>query len=197
VPQQQGEFVVGRLLSHGRDHYKGQAGQPLSYFIRIQTLEGRRTFWGKGLDAALHAGVTRPKVGEMVGIRRVGTEPVRYFEKVRDRSGQVMAEVLKEARRQLWQVETPAFFAKSKRQARQARDAQMDAKESLKNRPELRSTFVNLRVARLVAEKKIADPKDRERYLQLLEETIGGSIRRGEPVPEVRMRTRDRGERTR
>jgi hypothetical protein len=40
-------------MAHGRDHYRSQAGQALSYFIRVQTLEGRRTFWGKGLDAAL------------------------------------------------------------------------------------------------------------------------------------------------
>lgn len=189
--------MVGRLLAHGRDHYKGDPSQSLSYFIRVQTVDGRRTFWGKGLDAALHAGETRPKIGEMVGIRRVGIEPVPYYEKVRDHSGQVIAEVRKQAHRQLWQVETPAFFAESKRQARRARDAQKDAKETLKSRPELRSTYLNLRVARLVAEKKIADPQERERMLSVLEESIAGSIRRGEPVPEARLKVRHRDDRTR
>ena len=36
--------------------------------------------------------------------------------------------------------------------------------------------------------KRIADPQDRERFLALVKGAMAGSIRKGEPLPAVRLR---------
>jgi len=42
-----------------------------------------------------------------------------------------------------------------------------------------------------LAEKRIADPSDRERFVALVREAMASSIIKGEPLPSVRLRERD------
>jgi hypothetical protein len=43
-----------------------------------------------------------------------------------------------------------------------------------------------------VAAQRIANPEDREKFLSLVREAIARSIKRGEPLPEVRLRDREK-----
>ena len=40
----------------------------------------------------------------------------------------------------------------------------------------------------MFAPKRIANPKDRERFVELVRESIAGSIKKGEPLPDVKLR---------
>ena len=49
------ERIKGRLLEHGRDAYRHDPDQQLSYFVRLQTPDGTREVWGKDIERAVHA----------------------------------------------------------------------------------------------------------------------------------------------
>jgi hypothetical protein len=65
---------------------------------------------------------------------------------------------------------------------------QADLREAVRERPELRSTFLSVRAAEDFLARRIADPRDRERFLELVRGAIASSIHRGEPLPSVSLR---------
>ena len=182
-------LTVGRLQAHGRAPYQFRAGEAPSYFVRVLTDRGERVLWGKDLERAVASASTQPKVGELVGARRTGREAVTIVARERDEEGRVVRQSEQLAHRNRWIVEKVQFFAERVQLARRVREGQLDAKQTVKEHPELASTFLTLRGAQQIAERRIADPKDRERFLALVREAIAGSIQKGEPLPTVRIRS--------
>jgi putative DNA primase/helicase len=176
-----GQLIVGRLTEHGRANYEFRADQDLSYYLKILTNRGEKLVWGKGLERALNNAQTKPKTGDVIGARRVGRQAVSISQ-----PGQSS----KPTYRTTWEVEKAPFFAERARRARLVRDGQTDVRETVRAHPELKSTFLSLRSAEELAAQRIANPQDRERFLSLVREAIAGSINRGEPLPEVRLRER-------
>jgi hypothetical protein len=80
------------------------------------------------------------------------------------------------------------FFAERARLARQLREEQLDVRESVRAHPELKSTFLSIRAAEAFADQRILDPKDRERFLELVRGAMAGSIRKGAPLPSAKLR---------
>ena len=183
-----GQLLVGRLTEHGRAPYQFRSGDDLSYYVKLLTSRGERTLWGKDLERAVSASETRAKVGDLVGARRVGRRAVTITARQRDREGRVVRQEEHHAHRTRWVVEKVQFFAERARLARQVRDEQADARESVRAHPELKSTFLSLRAAEAFAAQRIADPNDRARFLDLVRTAMAGSIRKGEPLPSVRIR---------
>ncbi len=173
-------LIVGRLEAHGRANYHFQANQAPSYFLKVITNRGARILWGKDLERALVQSRTQPKVGSQIGVRRTGYETFT----IPDGTGQRVV------KRNLWIVESAQFFAERAQLARRVRDAHADARETAKSHPELVSTFLSLRGAQAIAERRIADPKDRERFLALVREAMAKSTKNGKPLPEIRLRER-------
>ena len=59
------EWIIGKLLDHGRDSYRFDPHEEMSYFVRIETPEGKRTIWGKDLQRAVaECGLVLGEVGE-------------------------------------------------------------------------------------------------------------------------------------
>lgn len=190
-----GQLLVGRLTEHGRAPYQFRSGEDLSYYVKLLTSAGERTLWGKDIERAISASETRAKVGDLVGARRVGRRAVTVTARQRDAEGRVVRQEEHHAHRTRWVVEKVQFFAERARLARQVRDEQVDARESVRAHPELKSTFLSLRAAEAFAAQRIADPNDRARFLDLVRNAMAGSIRKGEPLPSVRLRVqRARGE---
>src|SRR6185312_9350166 len=183
-----GQLLVGRLTEHGQAPYQFRSGEDLSYYVKLLTSRGERTLWGKDLERAILASETRPKVGDLVGARRVGRRAVTITARERDSEGRVVRQEEHHAHRTRWVVEKVQFFAERARLARQVRDEQADARESVRAHPELKSTFLSLRAAEAFAAQRIADPNDRARFLDLVRSAMAGSIRKGEPLPSVRIR---------
>lgn len=183
-----GQLLVGRLTDHGRAPYQFRNGENLSYYVKLLTSRGERTLWGKDIERAITASETQPKTGDLVGARRVGRRAVTITARQRDAEGHVVRQEEHYAHRTRWVVEKVQFFAERARLARQVRDEQADARESVRAHPELKSTFLSLRAAEAFAVQRIADPNDRARFLDLVRTAMAGSIRKGEPLPSVRIR---------
>ena len=180
--------MIGRLKDHGPANYQFRRDEDPSYYVRLLTSRGERTLWGKDLERALRDGETRPKPGDLIGARRIGRDAVTVTARQRDAEGRVIAQEEHHAHRTRWVVEKVTFFAERARLARRLRDEQADLREAVRERPELRSTFLSVRAAEEFAARRIADPRDRERFLELVRGAIASSIQRGEPLPSVSLR---------
>jgi hypothetical protein len=139
-----------------------------------------RVLWGKDLARALAESATQPKVGTLIGVRRTGYDTFTFNE----------SDAQRVVRRNRWIVESVQFFADRAQLARRVRDAQLDARRTVKDHPELVSTYLSLRGAEAIAERRIADPQDRVRFLALVREAMAKSINNGEPLPAIRLRQR-------
>ena len=184
------KLLIGRLKDHGIANYQFRTKQDPSYYVKLLTRSGERTLWGKDLQRALLEGETRPQVGELIGVRRIAREAVTITSRERDAEGRVIAQQERHAHRTRWVVETVSFFAERARMARRLRDEQADVRESVRAHPELKSTFLTVRAAEEYAAKTIANPEDRERFLQLIRGAIASSIHKGEPLPSTSLRDR-------
>jgi hypothetical protein len=181
-------LVMGRLQDFGRAPYQFRSQEADSYFIKVLTRRGERVLWGKDLERALSASATQPKRGDQVGARRTGRDAVTILAKERDAEGRVVSQSEQHAHRQRWVVEKVQFFAERAKLAHRVRDEQADIRQTVKAHPELMSTFISLRGAQDLAERRIANPRDRERFLSLVREAMAGSIKSGEPLPLVRLK---------
>ena len=193
-PSRGGSLLVGRLTEHGPANYQFRSDENGSYYMKLLTSRGAKTLWGKDLERALNSGETRPKVGELVGARRVSREAVTVTARRRVANGRIVTEEAHHAHRTRWVVEKVQFFAERARLARRLRDEQADVRETVRAHPELKSSFLSVRAAQEFAARRIADPKDRERFLSLMREAMAASIQKGEPLPAVRLRDRSRTE---
>lgn len=188
VGRRASQLIVGRLQEHGRAPYQFRPDQDLSYYAKLVTTGGVRVLWGKDLERAIRAGETKPNAGDLIGARRTGREAVTLVDRKRDAAGNVVAQSEHHAHRSRWEVEKLQFFSDRARRARLARDAHLDTREAVRQRPELRSTFLSLRAAEQVAAQRIANPEDRERFLKMVREAITASLQRGEPLPDISLR---------
>jgi hypothetical protein len=188
-----GKLIVGRLREHGRARYPFGASDDLSYYLKVLTDRGERTLWGKDLERAILRSATGPRSGDLIGARRIAWEAVTVTGR-RAHGGTASARGL-QTHRNRWVVEKIKFFAERAQLARRVRDVQQDARRAVRSHPELASTYLSLRGAEEIAERRIADPKDRERFLALVREAMASSVKNGQPLPTVRMRDRPRDQR--
>lgn len=193
APRPLGTTIAGRLEAHGRANYGFQSDTTPSYYVKILTNRGVKTVWGVDLERALRASATQPQLGDQIGARRVGREAVTLRGRASGANSRGNAE--RRVYRARWEVEKVDYLADRARRARLARDAQRDVSAASRARPELRSAFLSLRAAEEVAARRIKDPRNRERFLSLVREAIGESIRRGEPLPDVSLRKPSAGPR--
>jgi hypothetical protein len=183
-----GQLIVGRLHEHGRARYPFGRGDDRSYYLKVLTNRGERILWGKDLERAIARSATKPKVGDLIGARRIGGEAVALMSRQAGARGRLASEGGHLPQHNRWVVEKVQFFAERAKLARRVREAQLDCRSAIKRHPELVSTYLTLRGAQEVAERRIADPKDRERFLALVREAIASSVKGGEPLPAVRLR---------
>jgi putative DNA primase/helicase len=191
-PNTRGRFdatiVVGRLKDHGPANYQFRIDQDPSYYLRLLTDRGEKVLWGKDLKRAIDSSSTQPQPGDVVGAQRIGRETVTITDRRRDADGSVTSQSEHHAHRTRWRVEKVKFFADRARLARQVRDEHADAREAVRAHPELKSTFLTVRAAEEFADRRIADPRDRERFLELVRGAMANSVKQGELVPSVKMK---------
>ncbi len=182
------ELIVGRFQAHGAAAYQFQADQSPSYYVKVLTVSGERTLWGTDLKRAVEKSASKPKIGDVIGVRRTFREPVTFTERTRDSSGRVVSEIQRRSHRNRWIVEKAEFLAERAKLARRVRDEHVEARRATLERPELISTYLSLRGAEDIAARRIANPRDRERFLRLVREAIATSIENGKPLPAMRLR---------
>ena len=182
--QIRGTLITGHLVEHGRDTYKHQPSEPLSYFVKLESARGERTVWGVDLERALKESQTKPGVGEEVGLRAVREEPVTV--KARRQDAQGLEDLA--THRNRWIIEKRGFFDDRAVAASIVRDPKIDAKEAVRKHPELASTYLHLKGAQEVAARRIRNPEDQRKFVALVRTALADSVERGEPLPQVKLR---------
>lgn len=183
------ELIVGKLIDHGRESYRFDPRESMSYFIELGTSEGKRTIWGKDLERAMKQSLTQPQIGDEVAMRRAGADRVTVQRRDRDADGRVIAEREVGASRNRWVVEKREFFEARAQAAQVLRDANVDRRQAVRQHPELVGTYLQLHAAQLAA-RRIRDPEDREKFVALVRGALADSVARGEPLQPVRLRDR-------
>lgn len=172
-----GGTITGRLARHGAARYEFQEGGSASYFVDLNTSAGPKRLWGVDLGRALAESVSQPKVGDLVGAQRAGYQQVVA-------GGETL-------RRTIWRVERVTLLAEEIQKARSEREQLLQDRAERRARPELRSAYVSMRLAREYAEQRIRDPKDRERFLARLRDVMSASMSMAEPRSGRRVRDPD------
>lgn len=182
--------IVGRLQRHGAAPYQFRRGEELSYYVELITLGKQKRLWGKDLKRALEQADTKPRIGDLVGVQLIARRAFTVTHRERDASGHVVSQTNREAHRNEWKIEKLQYFSYRARAARLARDEARDRARALAEHPELKSTFLTLRAARALAEERLPNAADRERFLTLIQEAIHESTLKNKPSREPRLRER-------
>ena len=100
----------GVLVDHGEAPYRHDPEQSASYFLTVKDAKGQeRSSWGVGLKDAIETSKTAPAAGDLIGIRRAGSEPVTVVQRVVDEHGEITTQAIA-AKRQTWEVEKADYF---------------------------------------------------------------------------------------
>ena len=183
------DLIVGKLIDHGRESYRFDPRESMSYFIELGTEEGKRTIWGKDLGRAMKQSLTQPQIGDEIAMRRTGADHVTVQRRNRDADGRVISEREFGASRNRWVVEKREFFEARAAAADVLRDPNVDRRQAVRQHPELVGTYLQLHAAQLAA-RRIRDPEDREKFVSLVRAALADSVARGEPLQPVRLRDR-------
>lgn len=183
------ELVTGRLVEHGRSPFQQDPHQSMSYFVKVETQQGERVIWGVDLERAFHESVSKPQVGDDIGLRSVRKDSVTVKTAKRDQSGKIIGEKDLDTVRNRWIVEKREFFEGRSVAAEAVRDSRVPPRDAVETHPELVGTYLQIRAAELAA-KKLKDPEDRSRFVSAVRATLADSVARGEPAPRVKMRER-------
>jgi hypothetical protein len=183
-----GSLIVGRLLDHGAATYRHQAREPMSYFVKLETERGERTVWGVDFERAFKESLTKPQIGDEVGLRAVRQDSVTVKARRGEADGQKAADQDLDTHRNRWIIEKHAFFQARAAAAVIVRDPTIDPREAVRQHPELASAYLHLRGAEEVAARRIRDPEDQRKFVSLVRNTIADSVERGEPLQPVRLR---------
>jgi len=177
-----GIVQTGRLVRHGEANYEFRDDASPSYFVELQTGNQLQVLWGVDLKRAIAESFSQVKDGDMVGVQRVG------YDVITPRGTQPGAD---RRRRTRWRVEGVTQFAEMLRDARRDREAALQQRAEVRQRPELRAAYVSVAVAREYAARHIRDPEDRERFLARLQEVMAASAAQSRRGPESAGRPRD------
>lgn len=187
--QSRRSFHTGRLADHGAAPYRHDSKNAISYFIRLETDDGEREIWGVDLHRALKESLTRPQIGDEVGLRAVRRDTVTLREARRDEDDQIVGNRPLTTHRNRWIVEQREFFAERAHAARVVLDPSVAPKAAVQEHPELAGTFLKIRASELAAQ-AIRDPEDRQRFVATVRKALADEISRGEPLTPVRLNER-------
>jgi putative DNA primase/helicase len=128
-------LLVGKLLDHGRATYHHDPRAAMSYFVKLKVAGGERVVWGVDLERANKESLTKPQIGDEVGLRSLLRDAVKVKVPTRGDAGQVTGEV--ERVRNRWIVEKREFFEVRAAAARKVQDPAVKASQAVRQYPEL------------------------------------------------------------
>lgn len=185
VPRErQRALQVGRLVDHGAAPYLHDPRNDRSYFVRIETPTGERDIWGVDLQRALKDALTRPQVGDEIGLRSLRQDAVKVSRREYDDNGRMVGEKELGASRNAWIVEKREFFRERAQASRMLRDPNVDRQAAVKQHPELLGTYLQLHAAELAA-KTLHNPEDQRRFVASVRTALADAVARGEPLATV------------
>jgi hypothetical protein len=182
-------FLTGRLIDHGVAAYRHDPHESISYFVKIDTGDGERDIWGVDLKRALQESLTRPQIGDEIGLRAVRKDAVTVQTPKRDAAGKAIGQQSLDTYRNHWTIERQEFFEQREAAARTLRDVTIDPKQAARRHPELVGTYLHMHAAEIAA-RRLRDPQDQQKFVTLVRAALADAVARGEPLPPVRLRER-------
>jgi putative DNA primase/helicase len=180
-PFTEGELLVGRLVDHGPARYQHKPNQQMSYYVRIETPQGDREIWGVDLERAVRQSLTTPGIGDEVGLRAVGRDPVTV------RNGKGAGDPVHTHRNQ-WILERKEFLDRRGEMASLMRDPAVSDAEATRRYPELDGSYRQLQMGRDLASDQYASKLHREQFVEHLRGYIARNIEYGKPLEPVAQR---------
>jgi hypothetical protein len=181
-------WIRGRLVDHGAAKYQHDPANAASYFVKVETEQGERTLWGVDLERALKQSLSQPKVGDDIGMRVVGRDPVTVKSPAVNGKGEVVGVEERGRHRNRWVVERQAFLKERSAAAQVFADAKVEPPEGARRHPELLGSYLQLQSAKALAAERIRDPQDQKRFVDRIRQVLAQSMARGEPLAPVRLR---------
>jgi putative DNA primase/helicase len=187
----EGELIVGRLVDHGPAPYQHKPNQPMSYYLRIETERGDREVWGVDLERAFRQSLSSPGIGQEIGVRAVGRDPVTVPTAKRDAEGREIGREELHVHRNQWSVESKEFLDRRREMADVFRDAAVGAADAIKRFPELQGSYLQLQMARAGVEQRIESVAAREQFVNALRAHLAKAIQYGQALEPVRLKARE------
>lgn len=187
----EGELIVGRLVDHGPAPYQHKSNQPMSYYLRIETERGDREVWGVDLERAFRQSLSSPGIGQEVGVRAVGRDPVSVPTTKRDADGREIGREELHVHRNQWSVESKEFLDRRREMADVFRDVAVGAADAIKRFPELQGSYLQLQMARAGVEQRIESVAAREQFVTALRAYLAKAIQYGQALEPVRLKARE------
>lgn len=177
-----GSQPTGRLIEHGAAPFEFNEDNKPSYYVKVATQGGEKTYWGVDFPRALEEGGAQ--IGQQVTIRNTGKRAVTIEEPVRDETGEVIGRRPVETNRNTWEV---APYENQQLQAfKQAQSPEQKA-AAAKAIPNLKNAFAFEAALQKFAETRL-QPGDVDQFMQLQREMIQRDLADGVAFPDVHVR---------
>jgi hypothetical protein len=159
-----GDWLGGRLLAHGKAPYRFEPGADESYFVRLQTTEGRQVLWGKDLERAIQESKSHAKVGDAVGVR------ITYRDKIMVTRANKPPELRTFNR---WQIDRAIDIVRERRVAREILEHPITARRAAKDGPAVTGSYLLTTAAEMLARVQFTDERDRKKFVERIREAAG------------------------
>lgn len=189
---QASDLIVGHLVDHGAAPYGHDPKQPMSYFVRVETARGDREIWGVDLERAFRQSLSTPGIGDEIGVRSVGRQPVTVLAPKLDAQGRETGQAPLDTHRNQWIVERKDFLDERQRMAEVLRNTETPAADAIRRHPELEGSYMQLQMGRALAEQQFRDKAQREQFVDHLRSHIAQRIEFGQPLDPVMLRGEER-----
>jgi putative DNA primase/helicase len=186
----EGEIIVGRLVDHGPAPYQHKTNQPMSYYVRIETDRGDREIWGVDLERAFRQSLSTPRIGDEVGVRASGRDPVTVLAPKHDATGREVGREELDTHRNQWIVERKNFLDRRRKMADLFRNPEVSVAEGVKQYPELEGSYLQLQIARTGTEQRIPNREAREQFVDHLRTHLAKTIEYGQALEPVHLKAR-------
>lgn len=187
-PPRAGELIVGRLVDHGPAPYGHDPKQQMSYFVRIETDRGDREVWGVDLERAFRQSLSTPGIGDEVGLRAIGQEPVTVLAATRDAQGRTVGAKPFEAHRNQWVVERKDFLDERRKIAEVLRDTKVAPEDAIQRHPELEGSYLLLQLGNALADQQYGGKVQRAQFVEHLRAHLAERVENGLPLESVPLR---------
>jgi hypothetical protein len=170
-----GDWLGGRLLAHGKAPYRFEPESRESYYVRLQTADGRQVLWGKDLERAIRESKSHAKVGDAVGARILSREKLDG-----DRTWN------------RWQIDKAIHIVKERRVAREILEDPVTARRAGKDGATLTGSYLLVTAAEMLARVQFTDEASRKEFVAKVREAAGINPRPlDERAPVARALTRN------
>nr|WP_067297088.1 LPD7 domain-containing protein [Marinobacterium profundum] len=168
--------LAGTVVEHGKAPYEDNPENRDSYYVTLENSDGEKsTTWGVDLERAMAE--REVKEGDKVELENLGRQPVTVNRPVKDDKGKVVGTEQINSHRNKWDVKAEAL-----------QDRERDAKELVREHPDLVNEVAAIKVAEKFSQQQFSNAADRDRFMDKVRTQLSSNVSRGEQAPEVKLR---------